>query len=256
MVLSTRRIVVTGLGLVGLGFMTGQLLGQGQQDENVRRAASNSASAAPKVTVPPVIGTIDMERVLKEYEKFKFLGEEFQASVLAKKNELMKLGTQMQQNAEAMQKFTPGTPDFKKYEDQITFLKAQMDAKKEQAQREFELKEADSLATLYKEIQDMAGRVAHLRKMTYILKVSNQSISGGDPKSVMAAMSSTVIYSDAQNDISSEVIAYLNRQYRINGGQPPKSAAPATARAAQPTAAPAAATGAQAPAAPARGVQR
>jgi outer membrane protein len=244
--------VLTGLGLVGLGFMTGQTLGQGQQDENVRRSASNSSSAAPKATVPPVIGTIDMDRVLKEYEKFKFLGEEFQASVLAKKNELMKLGTEMQQQAEAMQKWTPGTPEFKKHEDKITFLKAQMDAKKEQAQREFELKEADSLATLYKEIQEMASRVAHQRRMTYVLKVSNQSISGGDPKSVMAAMSSTVIYSDPHNDISSDVIYHLNRQYRANGGQPPKAAAPATARAAQPGAA----TGAQPAAGATRGLQR
>ena len=172
-----------------------------------------------------------MERVLREYEKFKFLGEEFQASVLAKKNELMKIQSEMQQNAEAMQKLAPGSVDFKKFEDKLTFLKAQMDAKKEQAQRDFELKEAESLATLYKEIQDMASRVAVQRKMTYVLKASNTPISSADPKSAMAAMSSTIIYSDPRNDITNDVITYLNLQYRKGGGQPPKGNAAATARA-------------------------
>lgn len=253
MVLSTRRIVVTGLGFLGLGLLTGRLLGEGQPDEGVRRTSTPNAAASAsqaKPTVPPVIGTIDMERVLKEYEKFKFMGDEFQASVLAKKNELIKLGTQMQQQAEQMQKLVPGTPDYKKFEDQITFLKAQMDAKKEQAQREFEMKEAESLATLYKEIQDMATRVAQWRKMNYVLKTSSQPISGGDPKSVMAAMSSTIIYSDSHNDISSDVINFLNRQYRMNGGQPPKATTPAAATGAAPAQASPTAAGAP------RGTQR
>ncbi|ODT97630.1 MAG: hypothetical protein ABS79_07215 [Planctomycetes bacterium SCN 63-9] len=258
MVPSTRKILVTGLGLVALGFTTGRLLGQGQPDGNVQRVNSNAAGSAPaaKVTAPPVIGTIDMERVLKEYDKFKYLSEEFQAQVLARKNELMSLGSKMQQNAEAMQKFNPSSADYKKFENEITLLKAQMEAKKEQAQREFEMKEADSMATLYKEIQEMASRVAQHRKMTYILKVSGQQVSTGDPKSVMAAMSSTVIYSDPRNDISGDVITYLNRQYQINGGTQPKGTAAATARAGQPDAPQGAQQPAAAPAAAPRGTQR
>jgi outer membrane protein len=234
MVLPTRKIVLTGLGFMSLGLLTGRILGQGQQDDGVRRAANTAAAApAPKPTAPPVIGTIDMDRVLKDYEKFKFLGEEFQAQVLARKNELMKLSTDGQALMEQMNKFTPGSPDYKKFEDKITFLKAQMEAKKEQAEREFEMKQAESMATLYKEVQDMASRVAQWRKMNYVVKVSNTPITGGDPKSVMAAMSSTVLYSDPQNDITNDVVSFLNRQYRMKGGQPPKGNTPATARAPQ-----------------------
>ena len=42
----------------------------------------------------------------------------------------------------------------------------------------------------------MVSRVAKMRKMNYIVKVSNQPISGANPNSVMAAISSTMVYAD------------------------------------------------------------
>jgi outer membrane protein len=71
--------------------------------------------------------------------------------------------------------------------------------------------------------------------MTYIVKVSNQPISGSNPNSVMAAMANTMVYADSTNDITNDVVYNLNRIYKATGGPsvkasattPPATSAPA-----------------------------
>ncbi len=225
MAISSRAIVAVGLSAVGLGLLVGPSVGQ-QQDTGVRRTASPStgASAAP---ITPVIGTIDMDAVFKNYDKVKVSSEEFKAAALARKGELQKIQADAQQEAEILAKLTPGTEDFKKHENRVTELKAKFEAGREQAERDFAAREAEAMATLYKEVQAMVARIAQWRKMTYIVKVSNQPISGGNPNSVMAAMANTVVYADSRNDITNDVVYNLNRIYKATGGTPVKGSAPA-----------------------------
>jgi outer membrane protein len=217
MIVSSRSLVALGLGVIGAGLLVGPTLGQ-------QAKSKNSASAAP---APPVIGTVDIGAVLKGYEKVKVLSEEFKAAALAKQNDLMKLSTQAQQKAEMLQKMTPGSPDAKKIEDEITSYKAQMEAGREQAQRDFSLRESEMMATLYKEIQDWVGAIAKHRGMNYVLKVSNDPVAANNPNAVFAAIERGVVYSDPGNDITQQVIYNMNNAYQKASGTKPKAAAPA-----------------------------
>jgi Skp family chaperone for outer membrane proteins len=189
----------------------------------VRKAAS-PAGSMPPAPVAPVIGTIDVDAVFKGYEKWKVTNNEFQAAVLARQNDLMKIKSEAQEEAQMLSKLTPGTADFKKHEDRVTELKARFEAGRETAQREFALREAENVATIYKEVQSMVGRIAQWRKMTYVVKVTNQPISGTDPNSVMNAINSTMVYADTRNDITNDVIYNLNRTYKATAGPMPKAA--------------------------------
>ena len=160
MVLSTRGILAIGLGIVGLSFLVGPTLAQ--QDGAVRKAANpNGGAAAPAAPIPPMIGTVDMDAVFKGYEKFKATSKEFQTAVLARQNELMKIKSEAEEEAQMLSKLTPGTADFKKHEDRVTELKARFAAGREQAQREFQARESENLATIYKEVQLMVTAIAH-----------------------------------------------------------------------------------------------
>ncbi len=245
MVISSRAIVATGLCTVGLGLLVGPSLGQ-QPDAGVRRTAGTS-SASPAAPITPVIGTIDMDAVFKNYEKVKVSSEEFKAAAQARKADLVKIQAEAQQEAEMLAKLTPGTEDFKKHENRVTELKARFEAGREQAERDFAAREAEAMATLYKEIQAMVARVAQWRKMTYIVKVSNQPISGSNPNSVMAAMANTMVYADPRNDITNDVVYNLNRMYKATGGTPAKAPATTTPATGPGAAAPAAGTGAAQP---------
>ena len=60
--------------------------------------------------------------------------------------------------------------------------------------------------------------------MTYVVKVSNEPITGANPNSVMAAMSKTVVYADPSSDVTNDVIYNLNLRYKKAGGVTPKAA--------------------------------
>ena len=170
--------------------------------------------AAPPAPVAPVIGTVDIELVFKSYDKVKVSNKEYNAALLARKNELMRIMSEAQEEAQMLSKLAPGTEDYKKHENRVTELKARHEAGREQAEREFAQRQAEAMATLYKEIQEMVKKVAQWRKMNYVVKVSNQPITGTDPNSVMAAISSTLVYADTRNDITNDVIYNLNRFYK------------------------------------------
>jgi Skp family chaperone for outer membrane proteins len=226
MVASSRGILAIGLSLTGLALLVGPSLGQ--QDNSVRKTADQATPNPPRPPVPPVIGTVDIEYVFKNYDKVKVTNKEFNAAMLARKQELMKIMSEAQQEAELMQKFNPGSEDYKKHESRVTELKARHEAGREQAEREFALRQAESMATLYREIQGMVAMIAQWRKMNYIVKVTNQPITGTDPNSVMGAISSTVVYADPRNDITSDVVHNLNKYYRAQVSPIPNASSRAT----------------------------
>jgi Skp family chaperone for outer membrane proteins len=230
MVPSSRGILAIGLSLAGLAYLVAPTLGQQgqQQDSLVRKTASPSATQFP-VPIAPVIGTVDIELVFKSYEKVKVSNKEYSAALLARKNELMRIMSEAQEEAQMLSKLAPGTEDYKKHENRVTELKARHEAGREQAEREFAQRQAEAMGTLYKEIQEMVKNIAKTRKMNYIVKVSNQPITGSDPNSVMAAISSTLVYADTRNDITNDVIYNLNRFYKATAGPAAKPATgPAT----------------------------
>jgi outer membrane protein len=231
MVVSSRAVVAVGIALAGVGIASLNVAAQ-QADGSVRKAATPANAAAPRTAapaaaapVPAVFGTVDIEAVFKNYDKVKAQQEEFKAAALAKHNELLKIQTEAQEEAAKLQKYTPNGVDAKKAEDHITQLKAQLEAGREQAQRDFALRESEMLATLYKEVQDMVAAVARHQGLTYVFQISNEPVSGSNPNSVMAAMSKTVVYSDPRNDITKAVTGYLNQRYKAAGGVAPKAAA-------------------------------
>jgi outer membrane protein len=229
MALSSRGIWALGLSLAGVAYLVGPSLGQGQQQADVAvRKAGNSGTAAtatgPKPPVPPLIGTIDMDVIFKNYEKVKASQKDFHDAMQVRRAELMKIENEARNEAEMMSKMTPGTEDYRKRENHITELKARMEAGREQAEREFTLKNAEMVATWYKEIQAMVARVAQWRGMTYVVQVSSAPINGTEPNSVIAAINRPVVYADPRNDITHDVVHYLNRMYKATAG--PAAATP------------------------------
>ena len=229
MVVSSRAATIVGLGLLGLASMAAPALAQQAQprDAAVRKSASQtqaaSATVKPPAPVPMVIGTIDFQAAVKAYDKYKAQVEEFKAAAMAKHAELAKLQTEGQEEAQKLTKLTQGSVDAKKIEDRLSELKAKLEAGREQAQREFAMKESEMMATVLREVHDMSKAVAVWRGMNFVLQVSNEPISGSNPNSIVEVMSRAVIVSDPRNDITRDVVHNLNTRYQAAGGVVPKA---------------------------------
>jgi outer membrane protein len=209
------------LGAVAIG---GRSIGQ---DGAVQKTSADAGAGTRPRLPSAVVGVIDMDAVFKAYTKVEFIRQEIEAEATARKADLNKIQADAQQLAKQMEQLTPGTPDFKNHDDRLTKLQAEFAAAREKAQRDFAQKEAEALATIYKEIQAMVESVAKHNHMNYVLRVSNEAVSGADPQSALAAMSRSVVWSDGSSDITEMVVKLLNQQYQSSGSGRP-AAAPAT----------------------------
>lgn len=205
----SRAIMVLGLALALA--LVGATASSAQNAPPPQGAGSRPAAA------PLRIGAIDMEKVFKEYKKVEFVSSQLRTDAQSKQAELGKLLGQMQQLGEEMKGLAPGSNDFTSKENDITRLRAQLESERELAQAEFARREAESLAQIYREVQEASATVAKANSMHYVVKISNEPVSGSDPNSVMAAMARSVIYSDPSLDITPIVIKWLNQRYETSG---------------------------------------
>ncbi len=85
MVLSPRGILAIGLSLAGIAYFVIPSRIHAQQpqksDAGIRATANGNgaATSAPPAPIPPVIGSIDLDIVLKNYEKVKASSKELSA---------------------------------------------------------------------------------------------------------------------------------------------------------------------------------
>jgi outer membrane protein len=221
-----------GLGVFGIGCLVGPSLGQrtaqGQgQDAEVRKSANTTPPAAPK-PVALAFATVDIEKVFQKYDKLKVQQEEFSAAALKKRQELMKMQAEGQDEAAKLAKMVPNSVDAHKIEEHLTQLKAQIEATREQAQRDFSLRETEMMAQTYKEVQAMVAALAQHKGLTYVLKVSSAPIAATNPDAMYAELSKTVLYADPRSDLTEDVIYQLNARYKASGGVAPRAAAATT----------------------------
>jgi Skp family chaperone for outer membrane proteins len=159
------------------------------------------------------IGSIDIDAVVERYEKTKVSRKEYSAALQARKNELMRIMSEAQEEATMLSKLAPGTEDYRKHENKVTQLKAQHEAGREQAEREFAQRQAQAMATFYNEIQEAVAAQAKAKGLTYVVKVSPGPRADSEPNDVLTALNRSVVYADPRNDLTEEVIRDLNRRY-------------------------------------------
>jgi RNA polymerase sigma factor (sigma-70 family) len=174
-----------------------------------------SARSAPN---PPaaVIGSIDLEAVFKRWVKAQEATKSHQAAVNVRRGELMKIESEAREEMEMLKKLQPGTADYKKHEDRIAELKAMMEAGREQAQRDFTIRESQIMASLLQEIQEMIATVAKAKRLNYIVKVAPEPKIDANPNDVMTALGRSILYADPRNDITEEVIGDLNQRFQAS----------------------------------------
>ncbi len=229
MPMTSRKAWVLGLAMLGLGALVGQSQGQNAGDSAVRR--TNNATAAAPTIAPATIGTIDMNKIFEGYKKVKFTHDQLNADAMKRQGELNGIMGEMKQIAKELEGLAPGTNEFQTRESKLTEMKASLEAKRELAQGEFARREAEALATIYKEVQAMTEACAKYKGFSYVLRIDEEPPTGADPRSVMAAMARSVVYADPSADLTEMVVANLNKRYEAASGATTKPATTAPAQA-------------------------
>lgn len=224
---TSRAALAMGLGMLGIAGLVGVSYGQ-QGDGAVRKTAGNTAPTAERTAAPSSakipIATIDLEAVLRGYEKAKFQVDQLKAESLAKQGQLKGIFSEAQQIAKEMESLQPASKDFKDRSGKLNEYKAKLTAGKENLEAEDRTKYIEIMANSYKEAQELTKSFATSRNISCVIKISSEPINTNDPDSVMAAMARPVMYSDATLDITRHVLYNLNKNYVDGGGQIVKTA--------------------------------
>ena len=84
---------------------------------------------------------------------------------------------------------------------------------REQAQREFEVRNAEMMSTLYQEIQETVAALAKAKGLSHVVKVSPGPRPDSDPSDLSGVLNRSVVYADPRNDLTEEVILDLNQKF-------------------------------------------
>ena len=178
--------------------------------EPQRTSDTENAAQSQPVSQPvqrasaAAIGSIDLDAVFRKSEKALATNREFNAARLSRKNHLVKLLEEAQVETEILSKFTPESEDRKRHEIRATDLKARYEAAREQTEREFDRRQAETMAALYSEIQETVARVAKTKGLTYVVKVSPGLRPDAEPNDVSSELNRSVVYYDPRNDLTEE----------------------------------------------------
>jgi RNA polymerase sigma factor (sigma-70 family) len=160
------------------------------------------------------IGSINMDAIFERCERVQAARHLLKAVRVAHGDELAKMQSSAQFEADILSKLTPGSEDYKKHEVRLTDLKARFEAAREQFERELQHREDETMATIYHEIQDTVASLAKNKGLTYVVKVSPAPRSDAEHNDVSRALNTSVVYADPRNDLTEEVVDELNRRFK------------------------------------------
>jgi outer membrane protein len=126
-------------------------------------------------------------------------------------------------------KFKPGSQEYTDTEKQLAKAGSDFETFRKLAQSEFLRKESQIYKTIYLEVTDMVEKYAKHYNYTLVMRFSREGLDGTDePGSVIKGMNRQVVYFRPQDDITQEILDYLNKRYDSDGGTAP--AAPREAK--------------------------
>jgi Skp family chaperone for outer membrane proteins len=185
---------------------------------NAAQAPAGGAAPTAGAATPMRIGAVDIEKIFDGYEKTRFLKKQLETEMVARNAELTKLRSGLTALGQELQGLDPNGNDFRTKEAEATKLNAELTASMQQAKADFSRKQAEALATIYKDVQSMSDLVMQHYGFQMVVKVSNTPPSASDPNSVMEAMANSILCHSPSIDITNVVLTNLNAQYKKQGG--------------------------------------
>ena len=196
----------------------------------VGNTAAAQATGSASEPLPHKTGLIDMGHVFKNYKKFEALRSSLEAEVKAYAEQdktdaekLKALQTQLQALAKTV---TETSPEYKRLEQQLSEASAKYQADRRLKEREFARKDAEIFKTVYLEVSEFVKKYAEWKQYTLVLRFERDDPSKAqDLQQSLQQMNRQVVYFKPHDDISDDIVMYLNQAYERSASRPASPAA-------------------------------
>ncbi len=168
------------------------------------------AQQGPPQQATAGIALLDVSRVFKEHVRFKAEMNGIKAEAQTEEGKIKQRAEELQQRVELLKTYTPGSPDYKRLEEELTKFQSDMKVDIQLQRKEFLQREAKVVHRVYREIQQEVGYFAGRYGVGAVLQFSNETAASEQPEQVFRNIGKSVIWFAPHLDITNDIIGALN----------------------------------------------
>ena len=175
-------------------------------------AGGQAATVAHRQPTAPLngIALLDMAFLYKNLNRIKAQREEMKTDFQRVEADLKRERETLQSLVEQLKGFKPGTPDYKRMEEDIVQRDANLQIQMKMTQREFGEREAKLWHAVYQEILQEVDYIAKANSISVVLQFDGEPLKKDEPRDVLRNIQKPVIWYSSGLDITGQVLHRLN----------------------------------------------
>ena len=193
--------------------------------------STGTATAQPQPQRPlsPGIAIIDLTYIFENHSRFQAMKQDLENDVKRAEENLKALKKQADELIELRKEYNPGTPDYKRLDEQVIQRQAELQTKVKLQRKDFVLREAKNYHNVYREIADEVRYYSERNGINVVLRFNGEPTHPSMPEEVLKALNKPIIYYNRAIDITPIILERLQRRQgapdaRI--GAPPRQGVP------------------------------
>ena len=175
-------------------------------------AASPAQTPAGAMAQKYGIAVVDISYVFKNHQRFNGMMEQMKTDVQAAEKSLREERNAIAQKEELLNSGTyqPGSPDYKRLDEEVTRLKSDWNLKATKQRKEFLEKEAKIYYQAYLEVNDAVQYFAQRTNLGLVLRFNGDPIDPNKREDVLRAINKPVVFQNGI-DITPDILKAVNR---------------------------------------------
>jgi len=189
-----------------------------------RASAPSSAPASgalPGANAP--VAVVDVTYILDNYARLKHDTDAFKKDMENAEAALKKERDAIAKKAELLKTYKPGTPEFKKTEEEITKADSDWKLKVNRQKGDFAERDAKNFLSAYQALSQQVKLYAERNNISLVLRFNGARPDPANPQAVQMELSKMVMYYDKSVDITDPILAEMNRAAAV--AAPPRGPA-------------------------------
>jgi Skp family chaperone for outer membrane proteins len=185
-----------------------------------------SAAVAPAVGQAPRghnIAVVDVSVIFKKHARFDGMMKKFKKDLEGAEANMKKEMTEIKSQQEQLKDFTPGSPDYKQFEQRVAKNMADWQLKAQMQKKDFLEQEGRIYYNVYRELDDAVKRFAMKHQIALVLRYASDPVDDpNDRNEIIRGINKPIVYVDPSLDITNWILEDLNRSGAASSGAAPQ----------------------------------
>ncbi len=156
------------------------------------------------------VAVVDISYIFKKHDRFRTTMESMKKEMETIEGELKGDREKVAQKEEQRNQYNAGTPEFKKFDEEVARMTADFQLKMGRLRKDFLEREAKVYYSTYLEVVSAVDQYAKRRDIGLVIRFNGEQVDGNKREDVLREINKPVVWQD-QVDITPDVLALLNR---------------------------------------------